>query len=192
MSEPYSVVSTERSVAAAREMIAENKTWFIVLGIALMLVGAGAIAFPFVTTVAAKVVIGWLFLFGGLSQVVHAFSIKNWSEFFLSLLIGILYIIAGGWLAFFPLTGILTLTLVLSALFLAEGIIKTSMAFRWKPREGWGWILLSGVVSVFVGGLILAGLPSTATWAIGLLVGINLMMAGLSYLILTMAVSEQS
>lgn len=190
MSQDYSVVSTREAINASREMIAENKGWFIALGVVLIALGAVAMAFPFATTIATKVVLGWLFLLGGVMQIAHAFSTKNWSEFFLSSLIGLLYAVVGGWLAFFPLTGLLTLTVMLAALFIAEGVLKTLMAFRWRPRDGWGWILLSGLVSLVLGGIVIADLPGSATWVIGLLVGIDLVMAGIAYVFVTMFVGE--
>lgn len=165
-------------------IVTEHRTWFTVLGIALVVLGVVAIAFPFVTTIAAKIFLGWLFLIGGFVQVVHAFSTQRWSEFFLDLLLGLLYILAGAWLAFLPLTGIITLTIFLAAFFIAEGLLEIVMALRLSPRTGWVWPLISGIVAIAVGVLILTGLPSTATWAIGLLVGINLLASGLSYIFL--------
>ncbi|MCC6947433.1 MAG: HdeD family acid-resistance protein [Bradyrhizobiaceae bacterium] len=180
--------SASPHVQSVQAIVAEHRTWFMVLGIVLAILGVVAIAFPFVTTIAAKIFLGWLFLIGGFAQIAHAFSTQRWSEFFLDLLIGVLYVAAGGWLAFFPLTGIITLTIFLAALFIVEGIVEIVMAFRLNPRTGWVWMLISGIVAVAAGVLIFAGLPSTATWAIGLLVGINLLMSGFSYLLLASAV----
>jgi uncharacterized membrane protein HdeD (DUF308 family) len=175
------------SAAAA---ISENRTWFTIFGILLIVLGGLAIAFPFVTTIATKIFLGWLFLIGGIVQIFHAFSTKGWSEFFLDLLMGVLFLIAGGWLAFFPLTGIITLTIFLAAMFVAQGVIEIVMAFRIRPLDGWGWMFLAGLVALAVGILILFDLPSSAAWAIGLLVGINLLMTGLAYLLLPMMVSR--
>jgi uncharacterized membrane protein HdeD (DUF308 family) len=68
--------------------VAENRTWFMVLGILLIVLGIVAIAFPLLTTIAAKIFLGWLFLIGGIVQIVHAFSTQNWSAFLLNLLVG--------------------------------------------------------------------------------------------------------
>jgi uncharacterized membrane protein HdeD (DUF308 family) len=170
--------------------IAENKTWFYLLGILLIILGMAAVAFPFVTTIAAKIFLGWLFLIGGVVTIIHAFSTRAWSEFFLDLLIGVLYLVAGGWLAFFPLTGIITLTVLLALMFIIQGVIEIGIAFRIRPHDGWIWMLLAGIVAVAVGVLLLAQLPSSATWAIGLLVGINLIMSGVAYLVLPMAAAR--
>jgi uncharacterized membrane protein HdeD (DUF308 family) len=170
--------------------ISENKTWFIILGVLLIILGVAAIAFPLLTAIAAKIFLGWLFLIGGVVQIIHAFSTRQWSEFFFDLLVGVLYLIAGGWLAFFPLTGILTLTVLLAALFIALGVIEAGMAFRMRPHAGWVWMLIAGIAALAVGVLILAHLPSSAAWAIGLLVGIKLIMSGFAYLFLPMAVAR--
>jgi uncharacterized membrane protein HdeD (DUF308 family) len=178
-----------RAVQAA---ISENRTWFIILGVLLIILGVAAIAFPLLTTVAAKIALGWLFLIGGVVQIAHAFSTRQWSEFFLDLLVGLLYLIVGGWLALFPLTGIVTLTVLLAALFIAQGIIEAGMALRMRPHAGWVWMLIAGIAALAVGVLIIAHLPSSAAWAIGLLVGIKLIMSGWAYLFLTMAAARRA
>ncbi|MGE4246777.1 MAG: HdeD family acid-resistance protein, partial [Parvibaculaceae bacterium] len=156
----------------------------------LIVLGTGAILFPFITTIAAKIFLGWLFLIGGVVQIAHAFSTKGWSEFLLSLLIGLLYAVAGAWLAFLPLTGIITLTILLAVLFIFEGVMEVGIAIRMRPQNGWGWMLAAGIVAILVGVLIIAQLPSSATWAIGLLVGINMISTGWAYLFLAMAAGK--
>jgi len=187
MADQVSRANLDAAVADARRYLAENSGWFLTLGIVLLLVGGAAIVFPLFFTVAAKIFLGWLFLIGGVVLVLHAFSTRAWAGFFWSLLIGLLYVVAGGWLAFFPFTGIITLTILLAALFLAEGVLEVILAFRVRPHEGWGWLLLSGLVAIAVGALIAAGLPGSAVWAIGLLVGVNLISTGASFVVLALA-----
>lgn len=177
-------MANQLTAAAA---ISENKFWFFLLGTVLIVLGIAAIGFPFLTTIAAKVFLGWLILIGGILQIVHAFSTREWSEFFFDLIIGALYVIVGGWLAFFPLTGILTLTVLLALAFLIQGFLEVGMAFRMRPHAGWIWMLLAGLVAIAAGTLLIAELPSSATWAIGLIVGINLIMSGVAYLLLPIA-----
>jgi len=130
--------------------------------------------------------LGWLFLIGGIAQVVHAFSTRSWSEFLLDLLVGLLYALVGAWLAFFPLTGILTLTVLLAITFVLQGGAQIGMSFRMRPHSGWFWMLLAGIIAILAGAMIVAGLPSTATWAVGILVGVNLLTSGWAYLILAL------
>ena len=187
MTEQFSQADVDAAIAAARRAIAERWGWFLALGIVLLLAGVAAIAFPLLSTIAAKIALGWIFLAGGAMLAIHAFSIKEWPGFLLGLLIGLLYLVAGGWLAFFPFTGIVTLTILLAALFLAEGVLEAIMAVRVRPHEGWGWLLLSGLVAIAVGVLIAYELPSSATWAIGLLAGVNLLSTGASFVVLALA-----
>lgn len=185
----YPTSTTPVTLEAA---VAEHRIWFMVIGICLIVLGIVAIAFPFATTIAAKVFLGWIFLIGGLIQIFHAFSTQKWSGFFLDLLVGVLYVVAGGWLAFFPLTGILTLTVFLAAMFIAQGVLEVVMAFLVRPQEGWGWVLVSGLIAFAVGVLIFAHLPSAAVWAIGLLVGINMITSGWAYFFIALAAGKQA
>lgn len=169
---------SEALLQSMRAVIKENRTWFIFLGFVLTALGIVAVAFPFMTTIATKIFLGWLFLIGGFVQVIHAFSTQKWSAFFLNLLVGALYMFVGGWLAFFPLTGIVTLTLLLALTFIAQGLLEAGVAFRMRPLDGWIWILVASVIAIAVGALIIARLPSSAVWAIGLLVGINMISSG--------------
>jgi len=187
MTEQFSQADIDAALAAARKAIADNWGWFMTLGILMVLAGVAAIAFPLLSTIAAKIALGWIFLLSGVLLVIHAFSIQQWRGFLLGLLLGALHVVAGGWLAFFPLAGIVSLTILLAALFLAEGVLEVIMAVRVRPHEGWGWLLLSGLVAVAVGALIAAELPSSATWAIGLLAGVNLLSTGVSFIVLALA-----
>lgn len=187
MAQPLTLPGFEARVAETKQLISEKWGWFLALGIVLILAGIAAIAFPLLSSIAAKLVLGWLFIIGGVMMIVHAFQAPGWSGFLWELLIGILYAVVGGYLAFFPLSGLLTLTVLIAALFIAEGIFEAIMAFRVRPHEGWVWLLLSGIAALAVGIIIAMGLPESAIWAIGLLVGINLLFSGWSYVFLALA-----
>jgi uncharacterized membrane protein HdeD (DUF308 family) len=187
MADQLSQADIDAALAEGRRQVAEHWGCFLGLGIFLMLAGVAAVAFPLLSTIASKIALGWIFLAAGALMVVHAFSIRQWGGFLWNLLVGVLYLVAGGWLSFFPFTGIVTLTLLLAALFIAEGVLEVIMAVRVRPHEGWVWLLLSGLVAIAVGIMISAQLPSSATWAIGLLTGINLLMTGASFTALALA-----
>jgi uncharacterized membrane protein HdeD (DUF308 family) len=170
--------------------ITENRAWFMALGIILILIGIAAVAFPLLTTIAAKTFLGWLLIVGGIAQIVHAFYTQKWSEFFLNLLIGALYVVVGGWLAFIPFAGVITLTLLLAVMFIVNGVLEIGMGVRVRPQEGWIWLIVAGVIAILAGALIIAHLPSSADWAIGLLVGIAIISAGWSYVFLAMAAGK--
>jgi uncharacterized membrane protein HdeD (DUF308 family) len=187
MAQPLTISDLEARVAETKQLITDKWGWFLALGIVLLVAGLAAIAFPLLSGIAAKVVLGWLFLIGGVMMIIHAFQAPAWGGFLWELLIGLLYVFVGGYLAFFPLAGLLTLTIVIAALFIAEGVFESIMAFRVRPHEGWVWLLLSGIAALAVGVIIAMGLPESSIWALGLLVGINLLFSGWSYIFLALA-----
>ena len=172
--------------ARIRFYVADHWGWFLGLGLLLALAGAAAIAFPFFSTLAAKFALGWVLLFTGAVNVVHAFGTWGWRAFALNLLVGVLFLAAGAYLAFFPLTGIITITVLLAALFIAEGYLELMMALRLQPDAGWLWVLLSGLLAIGAGVMIGLGLPDSSTWVLGLLTGINLLASGLSFIFLAL------
>ncbi|CAN1724601.1 membrane protein HdeD [Hyphomicrobium sp. 1Nfss2.1] len=187
MAQPMTLSDFESTVAETKQLISDKWGWFLALGIVLLLAGLAAIAFPLLSGIAAKLVLGWLFLIGGVMLIVHAFQAPGWGGFLWELIIGALYVVVGGYLAFFPLAGLLTLTVLIAALFIAEGVFEVIMGFRVRPHEGWGWLVLSGIAALVVGAIIAMGLPESAVWALGLLVGINLLFSGWSYIFLALA-----
>ena len=187
MAQPLTVADLDLKIGETRRLIAEKWGWFLALGIALIVAGLVAIAFPLLGTIAVKIMLGWLFLIGGVLMIMHAFQAPGWQGFFWELLVGILYAVAGAYLAFFPLTGLLTLAILLAVMFIIEGVFEVVQAFRVRPHEGWGFLLLSGIAALAVGVLITLSLPSSAEWALGLLAGINLLFSGWSYVFLALA-----
>jgi uncharacterized membrane protein HdeD (DUF308 family) len=187
VAQPLTVTDLELKLGETRRLIAEKWGWFLALGIVLILAGLAAIAFPLLGTIAVKIMLGWLFLIGGVVMIMHAFQAPGWQGFLWELLVGILYAVAGAYLAFFPLTGLLTLAILLAVMFIIEGVFEVIQAFRVRPHEGWGFLLLSGIAALAVGVLITLSLPSSAEWALGLLAGINLLFSGWSYVFLALA-----
>ena len=171
--------------------ISEQRGWFIALGVVLVILGVVAIVFPYLTTLAAKIFVGWLFIIGGIVQSVQSFSCQRWGGFLYNLLIGILYVVVGVWLAFFPLAGIIALTVLLALTFMVEGVLEISMGIKHRPEDGWLWIAFSGGVSLAVGLLLFLGLPGTAAWGIGLLVGVNILSSGWSFIALALAADKK-
>jgi len=169
-----------------RYFVSHHRGWFLALGIVLVLVGMAAIAFPFLSTLATKIALGWLILFSGVVNIVHAFGTRGWRAFALNFLIGLLFLAAGAYLVFLPLGGIISLTILLAALFIVEGYLEIMMAIRLQREPGWLWVLFSGILAIAAGVLIGLQLPSSATWAIGLLTGINILASGLSFVFLAL------
>lgn len=174
-----------------KHTVYENRTPLMLMGVALVLLGIVALVYPLTTAIVVKIMMGWILLIAGISEIIFSFSTTKWSDFFLELIVGIVFAIAGVWLAFFPLTGILTLTILLALAFLARGVLEIVSAFRMRPLEGWGWLLLAGILGVIVGLFILVEFPSSAAWAIGLLVGINLIASGVAYISLAYSAKKR-
>ena len=162
--------------------VSVQKHWvlFLVEGIVLVVLGAAAIFIPAVATLATTLFIGWLLLISGVIGLVTTLWMRGGTGFWWSLLSAVLGIVAGGLLIGWPVSGILSLTLVLIVFFLVEGVATIMFALEHKRELSgrWGWMLASGIVDLILAGLIFAGLPGTAAWAIGLLVGINMIFGG--------------
>lgn len=177
MYQPQSNDDARRAVISA---FREHWALFLIEGIFLMLFGAAAIILPVIATLALTLVIGWLFLLSGAIGLVTTFWMRNAPGFWWSLISAVIGIAAGIVLIRWPISGTVSLTLVLIAFFIIEGIVTLMYAFEHRAQLSgrWGWMLASGIVDLILAGIIFAGLPETATWALGLLVGINLLFGG--------------
>ena len=184
---PFIIELSSAELAAFRRQVREYGGWFIAIGVVLAVFGVIAIALPLVSTVAVVVWIGWMLLIGGALIVLHALVAWRWPDSLWSILIGALYLGAGVLILYAPLTGVLSLTIVMAALFMAEGVIEIIQALRLRPLEGWSWLLFSGVVAVAAGVLIAYQFPASAGWTLGLLFGLNLLSTGLSFVFLALA-----
>jgi uncharacterized membrane protein HdeD (DUF308 family) len=155
---------------------------YLIEGIVLVVLGAIAIILPPLGTLAATILFGWLFLVSGVVGLITSFWMRRAPGFWWSLISAVLGIVVGFWLLAMPVSGAISLTLLLIAFFFVEGVTSIMFALDHKRELSgqWGWMLTSGVVDLVLGVLILAGLPSTAAWAIGLLVGINMVFGGVA------------
>ncbi|MEP3438548.1 MAG: DUF308 domain-containing protein [Hoeflea sp.] len=169
---------------------ARTWVWMAALAVICIIGGFMALINPFGATIFAVTLAGWLFLLQGLIQVVHAFQVRDWSGFIWSLGLGILSLLVGFVLVADPLAGSVSLTLLVAVLFLMTGVAKTMFALSLKPASGWVWVLASGLVSVALGVMILAGLPATATTILGLLLGIELISNGVLFLFVALGLRK--
>jgi uncharacterized membrane protein HdeD (DUF308 family) len=182
----------ENALATVTTEVREHRGWFLLLGIALVLLGIAALTFPFVSTLAAELLVGSVLTISGALSLVHAFRAARWKGFLLSLLGALLSLAVGILLLVYPMTGILSLTLVVGAFFLAGGTLRVMLALRLRPVDHWGWLLASGLLALALGVLILLQWPQAAVWVIGVLVGIDLIFAGWSSIFLSMAARHAS
>jgi len=177
MNQPAQDSDLQRAVASA---IHAHWGLFLFEGIVLVILGMAAIILPVIATLAFTLVIGWLFLISGGVGLVTTFWMRNAPGFWWALLSAVIAIAAGIVLILWPISGTVSLTLVLIAFFVVEGVATLMYAFDHRAQLSgrWGWMLASGVVDLILAGIIFAGLPGTAAWALGLLVGINMLFGG--------------
>jgi uncharacterized membrane protein HdeD (DUF308 family) len=178
------MTTNQPDIAGIQRAVANtlHKHWalFLVEGVVLLVLGATAIAIPPLATLALTIVIGWLFLVSGVVGLWTTFMMRQAPGFWWSLISAVLGIVVGLLLLARPVSGAFSLTLVLVVFFVMEGVASIMFALdhRRELSGQWGWMLVSGIVDLVLATLVFVGLPSTAAWAIGLLVGINMVFGG--------------
>lgn len=176
------VEHTTHSLGSGIAAIRSKWGWFVALGVGFLVLGGVAFANLMLATVASVYTIGVLMLIGGVVQMVHAFQVRGWSRFLFWMLGGLVYA-AAGVLAFVnPLLASAVLTLMLASALIAAGILRTWAAIHARPERGWGWLAAAGVVT-FVAGLVIAlGWPVNSLWILGLVLAIDLVFQGWSFI----------
>jgi len=177
----------DRLQGAVVQSVREHWVLFLVEGLILVVLGLAAIVVPAIATLAVAIFVGWLFLIAGIVGLITTFMMRNAPGFWWSLLSALVSIAAGVVLVGWPVSGAVSLTLVLIVFFILEGVATIMFAIdhRRQLSGRWGFMLASGIIDLLLAAIILAGLPETAAWAIGLLVGISLIFGGSA--MLTMA-----
>lgn len=166
--------------AAVAQAVREHATLFLVEGIILLVLGILAILVPPFATLAITIIIGWIFLASGLMGWITTFGARNAPGFWWSLVSAVIATAAGLILLIQPVGGAVSLTLLLIAFFAIEGAASIMYALEHRKQLSgrWEWMLVSGVIDLVLAGIILAGFPGTAAWAIGILVGVNMIFGG--------------
>jgi uncharacterized membrane protein HdeD (DUF308 family) len=174
---PSDIGSLERRAMGA---LREGWRFLLIEGIILLVLGAAAIIVPPIATLAVELLLGWLFLISGVVGLVTTFMMRHAPGFWWSLFSAIIGIAAGIVLLGWPGGGVLSLTLLLIAFFILEGVatIMYALDHRRELSGQWGLMLASGIIDLVLAAIIFAGLPGTAAWALGLLVGINMLFGG--------------
>ena len=188
MSEMADLEGIRRQLAAT---IHAHWKLFLAQGILMMVLGFLAVAEPNIATVAVAIFVGWLFFIGGIFRAASVWHSRHAPGFTWSMLTAILSIVLGLILILRPLPGVLTLTMVLIVFFIVEGIASILAAIQHRNHlRSWGWVLFSGIIDLLLAFLIWDGWPSSAEWAIGLLVGINMLFFGLSLVMTALAARQ--
>jgi uncharacterized membrane protein HdeD (DUF308 family) len=179
--------SEEEKMSTAMEAIAHRSSKSsLILAIILILLGVLAITLPTATSIGAVKVLGWLIIFGGFAQLVHAFQSEGVGRIAWKILVALLYLVGGAYLLANPLLGVAGLTLALAIFFFAEGVMDLLAYFGTQRNDRSGWLLFHGIVSVVFGLIIWTQWPSSSLWVIGTIVGISMFMSGFSRLFMAL------
>lgn len=161
--------------------------WSIAVSLLVILAGILAIGLPLAAGIAVNIVVAWLLVFCGVAHLVFGWHIRAVGGLIWQVLLGALYIGIGAYLLVHPVAGLATLTLALAIYLLAEGLLELILSFRIRPRQGWGWLLADGIVTLILAIMIWQTWPASTEWVIGTLVGISMIFSGASRLMLSMA-----
>jgi uncharacterized membrane protein HdeD (DUF308 family) len=156
--------------------------WIVALGVVYAIAGVIALGSVVFATVVSVFIVGIMMLIAGVAEVFNAFQIKTWGKFFLWLLLGALYIVAGFVTFENPLLAAAVLTLVLGFSLLASGVMRIVLAFSMKDEMPWIWVAVSGVITLLLGLIILAHWPVSSLYILGLFLGIDLVIAGVGWI----------
>jgi uncharacterized membrane protein HdeD (DUF308 family) len=153
---------------------------YVFQGVLMIILGVLAVAAPAFATLTVDIYVGWLFLISGVLGLIAMFSARNVPGFLWTLVTALLSIVVGGVLLWKPAEGAVSLTIVLTAFFIVEGIFQAVAALIYRDAipSTWGWLLASGIADLALAAIIIAGWPGTAAWTLGLLVGVNLLTTG--------------
>lgn len=174
----------------AEAELAQVRGGSILWAILLIVFGFLAIALPLASSWGVVVVVAWLIVFSGGFQLIHAFQSQGVGHILWKLLVAILYLIVGMYFVLHPLVAIATFTLALAIFFAIEGVFDLVAYFQNRSAPGSGWILLDGIITLILGLLVWRQWPASSLWLIGTLVGISMIMTGMTRLMLGLAVRK--
>lgn len=182
-------LSATSGVLAELQQLRQHWVWFLILGIALIVLGAIAISWACIATVtvAAVWVFGFLLMGGGIGEIIQSFSVGRWSGTLLHLLIGLLYAVVGFMMITDPMDSAITLTKVISIFMIVGGIFRivASLSHRFP---GWEWVLLNGGITVLLGLLVYKNWPGSGLWFIGMYLGIDMILNGWAWVALAIGI----
>ena len=170
------------------DIVRHASTLSILCGVAFIILGVLAVGSPALAAVAVNAVIAWLIVLAGVVHLSLAFYAHRAGSVLWKLLVGLAYIFFGIYLIAHPALGVASLTLVLALLFLVEGIFDIALFFQMRAIGGSSWILVDGIITLALGLMIYLRWPSSSNWAIGTLVGVSLIISGMTRLMLSLAV----
>lgn len=174
------------------DIVRHASTWSIVWGVLLIIFGMLAIGSPLLAAVAVNALIAWLIVLAGVVHLVLAFHTHGAGSVIWKLLVGVAYLCFGAYLIMHPVLGVASLTLVLASLFLIEGILNIVLFFKMRPVQGSSWVLVDGIITLLLGLMIYLQWPSSSAWAIGTLVGVSMIISGVTRVMISLAVRKET
>jgi len=175
------------TVASTVPVVKTTLGWSIGLSVLMILAGVLAIVIPPVAGIAVTLLVGWLLVFSGAAHLVFAWHTRGAGGIVWELLLGVVYIVAGGYVLMNPVAGMASLTLALAIYLFAEAILEFGLSFRLRPMQGSGWLLADGIITFILAIMIWRTWPSSTAWVLGTLAGISMLFSGVSRLMLSMA-----
>jgi uncharacterized membrane protein HdeD (DUF308 family) len=166
--------------------------WIVALGIIFMIAGVIALGSVVMATVSAVLIVGIMMIMAGVAEIIAAFNVKDWGKFALWMLLGLLYVAAGVICIVDPLAAAVILTLMVGAALVVGGILR--MVLAWNMREAgkpWGWVVVSGIISLLLGLMIIAQWPYSGVYVLGIFLGIDLIFIGSSWLAIGLALKRR-
>jgi uncharacterized membrane protein HdeD (DUF308 family) len=161
--------------------------WAIALSVLLILAGILAIVVPPAAGIGVAIVIAWLVLFGGIAHLAIAWHIRSTGGMIWELLVGLLHLAVAAYMLLWPVAGLASLTLLLAAYLFGRGILELILGFRIRHLSGASWLFFDGVIALILGAMIGLSWPSSSEWAIGTLIGISMLFAGITRLPMALA-----
>ncbi|HYK65049.1 MAG TPA: HdeD family acid-resistance protein [Patescibacteria group bacterium] len=168
------------------EEVRAHRTWFLILGVVLIILGSIAIGSAELMTMVSVLLFGWLLIFAGLFEIIHGFARRAWGGFFINLMGGLLYGVTGLLMVSHPGIAAITLTLMIALLFIVAGTFRIFVAFS-TPIQHRGWLILNGAISLILGFCIMDSWPVSGLWVIGLFIGIDMIFDGWTELMLALS-----
>lgn len=156
--------------------------WFAALGVIMIIAGFIALMSVLMATVVSVLIVGVMMIASGIVEMIHGFQMKRWSRFFMWVLIGALYIVAGLMIIWNPLLAAGVLTLLVGVALVFAGIARIFLAMQMRSGAPWGWVLVSGIITVILGAVIILHWPVSSLYVLGIFLGVDLMIAGSSWL----------
>ena len=169
------------------ERLNHGRTTLLWSGILMVVLGIIAVAVPTISSMVVELIVGWLLLLAGIVLFFASFAIRGTNPFLSAILSSVLMAAAGLYLVVFPESGLLVLTVIAATAIIAAGIAQLILTLKVRPQPGWVWLLISAVLSLLVGGLILAGLPESSRYVLGLFLGIDFISTGAAFVMIARA-----